>query len=137
ADIGLGRLFYAASPQGGVDVIYRTNGTAVGEIGLSINGAPAVFSDSDQFSSIQTSEWTFFAVTYDGTSGEVKFYSGTKSSRLRMSSASFDKNPGVITSNSTPIIVGNTAINGSRPFQGWLDKISFHGSSKNTSGNLT
>lgn len=80
--------------------------------------------------------WVFFAVTYDGTSGTVKFYKGLKDSAVTLIHTVHSKHAGVLTKNTTGLAIGNIVGN-NRPFSGLMDNFRIYGSQMDSSGALS
>jgi len=132
---GIGRIFYDSSSGAGIDLLYTTTGSQK-QLSLSVNGAAGVASTATQYSGFASSNWTFFAVTYDGSSGAVQFYSGATTGSLTLSTATFGTNPGNVGTIASSFYVGN-ASTGNRPFDGWLDNFRIYGSTSGTAGILS
>lgn len=110
-----------------------------GAMALTVNGANNTSTVSGNGTFGQTSEWVFFAVTYDGTSStnNVNFYAGNlTSSPVLAANLTFDE--GLV--NSVPgdvyLTVGNNQY-ASRGFDGWMDNFAIYGSTSNGSGAIS
>jgi len=132
---GIGRIFYDSSSGAGIDLFYTTTGSQK-QLSLSVNGVAGVASTTTQYSGFASSNWTFFAVTYDGSSGAVQFYSGATTGNLTLSTATFGTNPGNVGTIASSFYVGNVNA-GNRPFDGWLDNFRIYGSTSGTAGILS
>ncbi len=132
---GIGRLFYDSNTGAGIDLIFTSVSGGEKSLSLGVNGATAVKSTTSQYSGFASSAWTFFAVTYDGSTGTVQFYSGATTGSLTLSTNVFGTNPGNIGTFSTPFYVGNVS-GANRPFDGWMDNFRVYGSTSGTGGIL-
>ncbi len=135
---GVGRLFYNASTGAGIDLYYTGVSGGNKTLSLGVNGASAVTSAATQYSGFVSADWTFFAVTYDATSGAVQFYSGATTGSLTLSTATFGTNPGTVAESTSNFQIGNVTITAglNRPFDGWMDNFRVYGSTSGTGGIL-
>jgi len=133
---GIGRLFYDSNTGAGIDLLYTSVSGSDKKLSLSVNGVTAVTSAATQYSGFASANWTFFAVTYDASSGGVQFYSGATTGSLTLNTATFGTNPGNVATFSTPFYVGNSS-GQNRPFDGWMDNLRIYGATSGTGGILT
>jgi hypothetical protein len=125
------RIFQAKLVSDGVDLQYSGSGQLL----LTINGINAALSSAGSYSSA-TSQWTFFAASFDGTAGanQVKYYVGTDMTPVSLESQS-TLAQALVTNVASAFYVGNSFH--IRPFDGWLDNIRFFASAGDGSGALT
>ncbi len=126
------RLFDNGSSTAGW-LLWGNNGT----LGLYVDGV-VLYPGNNLYN--QTSEWIFFAVTYDGTltSDNLKFYRGTKTTPVIQIGSTLSMTVGSVNDSAVPLSVGNTSVaNGSiRPFDGYLDNMRVFGADFGSSGVL-
>ena len=105
-----------------------------GNLDLTVNGT--VIGGSGNFFSA-TSQWVFFAVTYDGTStsSNVKMYEGTTSANATLVKT-LSLNKGTEVSPSSALSIGQR-VNGTDAFDGLLDDMAIYGSSTDNTGALS
>lgn len=116
---------------------FLVNASNTGNLSLEVNGVGAYGSGS-AYSAV--SEWTFFAVTYDGTkaTSNVKFYVGSTASSVTLA-YTLNLNGGtmVLPGGTTALGIGNNYISPGRPFDGLIDDVRVFGSTTDTTGVLS
>jgi Concanavalin A-like lectin/glucanases superfamily/PEP-CTERM motif len=131
--IGSSARLFAQSASGGLGFALTGDSTTPGKLDLSLNGTAI----SSAASYTASSQWEFFAVTYDGTitSANVKFYIGsTVNSVSLVSTVSLNK--GTEADPNVDLAIGGTTT-GTATFDGLLDDMSIYGSSTDNTGVLT
>lgn len=124
----------------GVDLVYQSDGS----LRLGVDGWPdfsPAFSSPNKVKTVartQTAQlpanWVFFAVTYDGTNGQVQFYFGDPSANATLDVTRSYTAPGLTGSNIGKLAIGNfnsATRNPStydRMFRGSIDDIRVYGS---------
>jgi hypothetical protein len=133
---GTARVFSAFDGTDGFEL--RFLGAGFNRMSLSVNGATEVVSPSAQYSGIVSSDWTFFAVTYESSTGEVNFFSGSESGSLVQNTVSFGVNPGAVGNIASSYILGNVGGGtfGGRTFAATLDDFRVYGSQTDGTGAL-
>lgn len=116
---------------------FLVNASNTGNLSLEVNGVGA-YGSGTAYSAV--SEWTFFAVTYDGTktTGNVKFYVGSTSSTVALA-YTLNLNGGtmVLPGGTTSLGIGNNYGTPNRPFDGLIDDVRIYGSTTDASGVLS
>lgn len=84
-----------------------------GNVGLTLEISTGVGTATVTSSAMNMSDWFFFAVTRDATTGVISFYYGTTDGSL-ISAGGDTGATGTIADNSSPFMVGNVAANTSR-----------------------
>ncbi|MBT1705940.1 fibronectin type III domain-containing protein [Chryseosolibacter indicus] len=127
----------------GVDLVYRSDGS----LQMGINGWPDGSPASSSANKITTqssapaANWVFFAVTYESSTSQVKFYFGNKTSDATLD-LTRNYNKGVVGSNIAKLAVGhfNSVTRGAaldRMFRGLIDDIRVYGTSLPASDIIT
>ncbi len=116
---------------------FLVNASNTGSLSLEVNGVGAYGSGSAYSAA---SEWTFFAVTYDGTktTGNVKFYVGSTASSVTLA-YTLNLNGGtmVLPGGTTALGIGNNYGSPNRPFDGLIDNVRIYGSTTDATGVLS
>jgi hypothetical protein len=110
------------------------------QLSASIGGSSGARLASSDTRLFQANTWTFFAFTYDGDTGLVSLYAGSKASgQLELISSDTLVNKGVVSTVTTQeLSIGNTVGNNQqRPFQGLLDNFRIWGETTGSGGALT
>ncbi|GHB91150.1 LamG domain-containing protein [Cerasicoccus arenae] len=82
-------------------------------------------------------EWVFFAVTYDGSSGEANIYVGSETLRVESMAVAIFAKGKVVSGEGQRFSIGNSSYHDNqRPFEGYLDNIRVWGSSDDSSAAL-
>ncbi len=131
--IGSGARLFSQPGTGAGFSLNGDNATA-GKLDLTVNGTVIA---STAASYTTAGQWTFFAVTYNGTatSSNVKFYIGNSASSVTLAST-VSLNKGTEVSPNAALSIGQTAA-GAASFDGLLDDMAVYGSSTDASGALT
>lgn len=124
----------------GVDLVYQSDGS----LRLGVDGWPdfsPAFSSPNKVKTVartQTAQlpanWVFFAVTYDGTNGQVQFYFGDPSTNATLDVTRSYIAPGLTGSNIGKLAIGNfnsatrSPSTYDRMFRGSIDDIRVYGS---------
>ncbi len=103
----------------------------------TLTTASSIYSSNTSNAYSKTDEWTFFAVTYDGSAptGVVRFYAGGVGSPV----AQIGSNMTIAGSGALGTITGNVSLGGTstRAFAGLLDNFEIHGALLGSSGALS
>ncbi|MDR1281568.1 MAG: LamG domain-containing protein [Opitutaceae bacterium] len=130
------RLIELGSAGGGV---WFQTGAGL-QLSMSIGGATGAKLASLDTRLFQTNTWTFFAFTYDGDTGLLSLYAGTKTSgQLELITSDTLANKGIVsTATNQGLAIGNSVGNDQqRPFQGLLDNFRIRGETTGSGGALT
>ena len=119
-DLNTNRIVSKRSNPDGFDLYYHTTSPT----GLEFVGEGGVSNGGGSFSA---SEWTWVAVTYDGTqtSNNVTFYTGDGTTLSAGDTASLNK--GALLANAQSLLIGNNSA-GSRTFDGLIDNVRIYNS---------
>jgi hypothetical protein len=134
---GVARLFEKNAGAGTSGFVLRADTTA-GQLVLQVDNIAVT--SSAAFGA--TNEWTFFAVSYDGTltTNNVNFYLGDTTDAVSLV-GTYTLNSGVVNANSVPIVLGNntslTGFTNIRPYDGYLDNMRVYGETTGAGGVLT
>ena len=103
---------------------------------LYVNGFPVSSGGLSYEAMTNANDWTFFAVSWDGTLGasNVKFYRGTSAALAAPVTLSLPQT--IVTNTTAPFCVGNSS-DQNRVLDGWLDDIRVYGSTSDSSGALS
>jgi hypothetical protein len=127
----------------GPDGFVVPGGNVAGELRSSVDGWDGDQADMAGYGDIN--KWVFFAVTYAGATGEMKFYKGYRNNAEAGGSAmvallgTLTPTQGSVNQEPYIFTIGNhnTTTTYNRPFDGFLDNIRVHGAASGAAGALS